>query len=395
MFNTIVRVRLIFRVIVPFIVFFLLPRLVGPDIYAAYIVLFFFFTSAIGLVTSPLEHTLIRMSSKPGYVTKFIQIFWGYLGIAVIVSFVAVIVFIFLPITAQIPSGTLRLLVLLAVAFTALICQLGYFLKFLCSDWYYYYAEIVNNVFLVALIIISEFWVRIDLMIFSLISLVVYLGLVAVRLLQIFKKISIIRPRPMRIILLIYRSFCATTISSLIGALVKRADSFYMPVMNFSPIAVLIFRLVRNVITSVTLVGNIHAQDIWMTKRMSKQKSSFAFFLIVTIFILITLVSIIWLYIEWLRISNPLRLNDLWCIGLSTMAAVYLSLNSVEINRVYQEGRYDIIFKGSLISLISLLLLIVAGKLNQLNVVTYLLILVFIPQLTNGLYIIRKNDITT
>ena len=384
------KIRLVFRILAPFLAFFLLPRLVGAEIYAAFVLSFFFFTSAIGLLTSPLEHALIRLRSKPGYGPKFVQIFWAYLAIAIAASFVAGMTYNLFPTKFQTVTAT-SMTALVAVATAAVASQVGYFLKFLRSDWYYYYAEILNYALIALVVLVVKSWGSLNFLIFSCLSSLTYLGLVAIRLLQMSKQVTIAPPQPRRIGSLLLRAFRASTLPSLFGALVKRADSFYMPVMEFSPVAVLVYRLIRNVIASVSLVGNMHAQDIWMTRRISKKVSSPAAYVLITISMMIVLTSVVWLYLEWLGVSNPLQPSDLGCIGVSTAAAVYLSLNAAEINRVFQQGRYDIVLKGSLISLTSFLTLLVLGKLNHLDVVTYLLILVYIPQLANGLYIRKTN----
>ena len=383
------RVRLVFRILAPFVGFFLLPRLVGTEIYAAFVLQFFFFTSAIGLVTSPLEHALIRLRSKPGYGSKFAQMFWAYLVIAVVASFVAGMTYGLFPSPVQTQSGS-GLMALLAIAIAAVASQVGYFLKFFRSDWYYYYAEILNYVLIAVVAILAEFWGSLDLLTFSCLSALTYLGLTAIRLLQMSKCAGIGQPQPRRIGCLSLRAFRASTVPSLFGALIKRADSFYMPIMGSSPAAVLVYRLIRNVIASVSLVGNMHAQDIWMTRRVSRQGLPPAAYLLVTTCMMIILASVVWLYLIWLGVSNPLQPADLVCSGLSTVAAVYLALNAAEINRVFQQGRYDIVLTGSLFSLASFLALLVIGRLTNFHSVTYLLILVFVPQLVNGLYIKKR-----
>lgn len=383
------RLRLICRIAAPFVGFFLLPRLVGSATYATFVLQFFFFTSAIGLVTSPLEHALIRLRSKPGYGTKFSQIFWAYLAIAILVSFVADLTYVFLVSSAKPLSGS-ESMALLVVILAAVACQVGYFLKFFCLDWYYYYAEVLNYALVSVMAVLAHFFGGLDLLTFSCLSALVYLGLTAVRLFQISKCAGIGRPQLHRIGLLTLRAFRSSTLPSLFGALIKRADSFYMPVIGYSPVAVLVYRLIRNVINSVSLVGNIHAQDVWMTRRVSRQGLTLVAYLLITTCMMILLASMIWLYLDWLGESNPLQPADLVYSGLSIMIAVYLAMNASEINRVFQLGRYDIVLRGALFSLFAFLALFVIGRLSDIDSLTYLLILVFLPQLVNGLYIKRR-----
>ncbi len=369
--------------------FFLLPRLVGAEIYAAFVLSYFFFASAIGLFTSPLEHALIRLRSKPGYDLKYVQLFWAYLAIAIAASLIAGITFSLFPTEFQAMSA-ISMTALVAVATAAVASQVGYFLKFLRSDWYYYYAEILNYALIALVVLVVKTLGTLNFLIFSCLSSLTYLSVVAIRLLQMSKQVTITPPQPRRISSLLLRAFRATTLPSLFGALVKRADSFYMPIMEFSPAAVLVYRLIRNVIASVSLAGNLHAQDIWMTRGISNRMPSPFAYVLITISIMMILTSVVWLYLKWLGLSNPLRPLDLGCIGVSTAATVYLSLNAAEINRVFQEGRYDIVLKGAIVSASSFLALLVLGKLNNLDLVTYLLVIVFIPQLLNGLYIRKR-----
>jgi len=365
----------------------------GADIYAAYIVQFYFFTSAIGLLTSPLEHALIRLRNRPGYDSKFVQIFWAYIFITIVACCLAELIYILFPFKVQNLSST-NLTVLTAVAIASVASQIVYFLKFFRSDWYYYFAEALGYLIITVLVVLLNFLYDLNLLIFAWLSALTYVSLTLIRLFQLYKQVLLNPPQIRRIGLLLLRAFRSTTMPSLFGAVVKRADALYMPVMDISPVTVLVYRLIRNIISAVSLVGITYAQDIWMSRRVPRQAMSYYIFFIASVSFMALLALVVWLYINWLEVSNPLKLADICCIALSTTAAIYLSLNAADINRVYQQGRYDVILAGSTISFLTFLTLLIFGNLINLTIVTYLLVLIFFPQLANSLYIQRQQDKT-
>lgn len=380
------KLRLAFRILVPFVAFFLMPRLVGAEVYASFVLQFFFFTSAIGLVTSPIEHALIRLRSRPGYGPKFVQLFWANAMIVTAACVLGGVIYYQLFESFQ-PLFGIGILVLPAVATAAATSQIGIFLKFYRVDWYYYYAEILGYMLIATLSILATFWRELNLITFSCVSALVYMTVCVMRLWQMSQEGSIERPRLRRIKSLLLRAVIATSLSSLLGALVKRADSFYMPALGSPPSTVLVYRLIRNTIAVAPLVGSLYAQDVWMNRSKPRHDLSFIVYLVATISLLLILCVVVWLYLEWLGIPNPLQFYDVGCIGLATMAVVFLSLNAVEINRVFQAARYSIVLAGSLLAFISSLGLFALGRLANFEFITYLLVIVFIPQFTNGLYV--------
>jgi hypothetical protein len=381
--------RLLLRILVPFGAFFMLPRLVGAEIYSTYVLQFFFFTSATGLVTSPLEHALIRLRARPGYIPNFSQMLWAYLLISLVMIVSAGIAYDFL---FDLPKGSSETnsAALLLIGVAALGSQFCYFLKFYRSDWYYYYAEVLSYLLIVTLSVLAKFQGGLDLVYFYLLTSLAYLVVVAIRLAQMSGHGSLGMPRARRIWILALRAFRSTTVPSLIGAMVKRSDSFCMPVIASSPTVILVYRLIRNVIASVSLVGSIRAQDIWMLGQSSERKLPSFVYLLVTAVMMAILSLVVWFYLMWLGVSNPLNLFDLVCSMVSMAAVVYMSLNAPVVNQVFQQGRYRVILKGSLLSLFSFLVLFVFGRMMQVEEVSYLLVVVFIPQLVNVTYIMKQ-----
>jgi hypothetical protein len=102
--------------------------------------------------------------------------------------------------------------------------------------------------------------------------------------------------------------------------------------------------------------------------------------------------GVVWVYLMWLNIFNPLQSLDILCIGLATLASVYLSLNSALINRAFQGGYYDVLLMGTLLSSVCFLIMLGLGWSAKFDFVMYLLVLVFIPQLINGVYIKVQID---
>lgn len=376
------RLRLILRILVPFGALFLFPWLTGVEIYAAFVLQFFFFVSAIGLVTSPIEHMLIRLRSRSGYDLKLTQLFWAYLSIASTACLAASLSYIlFLGAVAQSGAG---LLSILAVAVAAIAYQIGYFLKFFRSDWYYYYAESINYIVIALFCALVLAWGSLDLLVFSCISALAYLAVVATRLSQMVRQSVFKWPRPRRIVPMLLLAYRTTTLPSLLGVLVKRSDSLFLPALPVTSETVLVYRLIRNFISSAPLVGNLYAQDVWMARRVSNLRLPPATFAILTVLMLLVLAALVWLYLMWTGISNPLQLADIVCIGFATAAAVYLAFNAVKYNLAFQEGRYKIVLACSAPSFIIFLALVVLGLLGRFDFTTYLLVLVFLPQLVNG-----------
>ncbi len=377
--------RLLFRVAAPLGALFLFPRVAGVNVYAGFILQFYFFIGAVGLFTSPIEHMLIRLRHRRTYFMHFSQLLWAYIAISSATCAVAWIAYgVFHG--SDTPASAYGLQTLL-VAFVAVSFQTGYFLKFYKRDWYYLYSEALGYGLVAVLSVLWTAAFEMNLFNFTIINAVAYTVLTSIRLWQLHGEGAIHRLRRRRMMPTLDLAYRGTTLPSLIGAFIKRADAFYMPALAAPATSILVYRLVRNIITVVLLFGNITAQDVWMGESAATRPVKQLNYIVLSGLVLLAIIVAAGVYSIWLGIPYPVGYGDAFFIVIATVAAAYLSLSAVEINRVFQVGRYDIILVGSLLALAGFVTLGAVGIGAHITNLNFLLVLCFLPQLLNGIYI--------
>lgn len=374
------------RIVTPLGAIFLLPHVVGVSVYAEYLLQFYFFLGVVSLLSSPLEHILIHLSSRGHYQAHFCQLVLASLCVSAALCVFSGIAYFY--IEGVVKHNTVNKVQLFLIAITVVSFQTGYFLKFFKRDCYYEYFEIIAYcLILIGALLLASTEV-LDIKLFICVNAIAYIALCIVRYAQIRKTVVAFRFRWYRLAPVLITAYRYTTLPSMIGAFIKRADSFYMPLYDATASSILLYRLVRNSISIMSLYGNIRAQDSWMGEKNAREKKfSLLVFISISIFSMAAILAASALYFLWIKADFVVDITSGIYVLIAVVSVSYLMLFAVDINRAFEYGRFDLILKGALISLVVFLALIIFGLLLHINELSFLLILVFIPQLSNGIYL--------
>jgi hypothetical protein len=133
-------------------------------------------------------------------------------------------------------------------------------------------------------------------------------------------------------------------------------------------------------------------------KNAQAGRFSWLVFIGISAFTMVAILAASALYFFWIKAEFVLDLHSGIYIYIAVLSVTYLMLCAVDINRAYEYGRFDLILKGALISSVVLFALIILGWFLHINQLSFLLILVFIPQLSNSIYLkvnLRNSDKTS